>query len=272
MRPDIPAEALTASSTQTFDEDRPLVSSFYGTGYIHARIASAQTSVQMTFDLGTGNSRTVDHFIIGGVKSLVDGGTNTAILAGSNNGSTWVNQLGTSTAFLTRTLNGPYKDDLIFTSSYNDDIAGTLAAYRYFRVTISKTSGTAQFAFRKLYFGTSFDMEKEPDNYNLEVITERDSDTWVYPRGHPIMSKAFYPKHRVTVEWDGISDAKASDFMDKIINDPYRSTVYLYTSQYLDPLYDNKLMHCRVVAPSCSITKDNVAPNWNSITAVFEEV
>lgn len=272
MRPDVPAEALTVSSTETFEEDRPLAASFYGTGYIHARIAEAKTSVQMTFDLGTGYSRTVDHFIIGGVRSLVSGGTNTAILAGSNNGSTWVNQLGTSTAFLTRTLNGPYKDDLIFTSSYNDDIAGTLAAYRYFRVTISKTSGTAQFAFRKLYFGTSFDMGKEPDNYNLEVITERDSDTWVYPRGHPIMSKAFYPKHRVTVEWDGVSDAKANDFMDKILNDPYRSTVYLYTSQFLDPLYDNRLMHCRVVAQSCSITKDNVAPNWNSIKAVFEEV
>jgi hypothetical protein len=272
LTPDIPYNSLITTSSQAFGSDYPMASSFYGRGYTHARLNAAAGSVQMTFDLGTGNSRTVDHLIIGGVKSLVATSTNTIILAGSNNGSTWVNQIGTASSFLSKTLNGPYSDDIIFTPTYNDDIAGTLAAYRYFRVTISKTSGTAQFAFRKLYFGTAFDMGKEPDNYDLEVLTEQDADTWNYPRGHTIMSKAFYPKHRVTVEWDGISDSKVNEFMSSILGDPYRSTVYLYAANYQDPLYDNKLMHCRVVADSCSVTKDNEVTNWNNVVAVFEEV
>lgn len=272
IKPDVPDAALVISSSVAFDEDYPVSASFYGRGYTHARIASAAGALDITFDLGTGNSRTIDHLVIGGIKSLVDVSTTGLVVSGSNNGTTWTSQLGTSSNFLTRTINGPYQDDVIFTSTYNDQIAGTISAYRYFKISISKASGTAQFAFRKLYFGESFDMGKEPDSYNLEVLNEGDADTWRYPRGHTILSKAYYPKHRVTVEWDGVSDSKANDFLNKVVNDPYRSTVYLYASSYQDPLYDNKLMHCRVISGECSVSKDNDALNWNNIKAVFEEV
>lgn len=272
LAPDVPEAALVVTTTVAFAEDYPLAASFYGVGYNHARLNAASGNLEVTFDLGTGNSRTIDHLVIGGVKSLVASSVNTIKVAGSNNGSTWIDQLGTSSSFLTRTRNGPYSDDVVFTATYNDDIAGTLAAYRYFKLTIAKASGTAQFAFRKLYFGQAIDMGKEPDSYDLEVLTEGDADTWKYPRGHTIMSKAYYPKHRITVEWDGVSDAKANEFFDKVIKDPYRSTVYLYTSDYDDPLYDNKLMHCRVVADSCDVSKDNERVNWNTVKAVFEEV
>ena len=272
LAPDVPEAALVVTTTVAFAEDYPIAASFYGVGYNHARLNTAAGSVEVTFDLGTGNSRTIDHLVIGGVASLVDSSVSTVKVAGSNNGSTWVDQLGTSSNFLSKTLNGPYFDDLIFAPGYNDDIAGTLTAYRYFKLTIAKASGTAQFAFRKLYFGQAIDMGKEPDYYNMEVLTEADADTWRYPRGHTIMSKAFYPKHRVTVEWDGVSDAKANEFFDKIIKDSYRSTVYLYTSDYDDPLYDNKLMHCRAVSDSCDVNKSNEKVNWNTVRAVFEEV
>lgn len=272
LKPDVPDAALVVSSSTSFEEDYPIAATFYGRSYTHARISSAVGSLDITFDLGTGNSRAADHFVIGGIKSLISASTNGVVLSGSNNGTTWTQQLGTTSNFLTRTINGPYQDDVIFTATYNDEIAGTISAYRYFKVTISKTSGTAQFAFRKLYFGEAFDMGKEPDNYNLEVLNENDADTWRYPRGHTILSKAYYPKHKVTVEWDGVSDAKANDFLDKLVNDPYRSTVYLYASNYQDPLYDNKLMHCRIVSSECSVSKDNEVTNWNTVIAVFEEV
>ena len=272
LKPDVPDEALVITSSTPFQEDYPVAATFYGRGYTHGRIASAVGSLDIIFDLGTGNEREVDHLVIGGIKSLVAASTTGAVLSGSNDGTTWVSQLGTSANFLTRTANGPDRDDVIFTPTYNDEIAGTIAPYRYFKLTISKGSGTAQFAFRKLYFGESFDMGKEPDNYNIEVLNEGDADTWKYPRGHTILSKAYYPKHRLTVEWDGVSDAKANEFLERVINDPYRSTVYLYTSNYQDPLYDNKLMHCRVISNECSVSKDNEVQNWNNITAVFEEV
>lgn len=273
MYPDVTTSALVVESpTVDFLEDFPLLSSFYGLGYTYSKIETAQSSIDITFDLGTGKSRTVDHLIIGGTKSLVAASTNGVILSGSNNGTTWVNQLGTSSNFLTRTFDGPYSDSVIFTPNYNDEIAGTLAAYRYFKVTISKASGTAQFAFTKLYFGQAFDMGKEPDNYNLEVLTEDDADTWKYPRGHTIMSKAFYPKHQITVEWDGVTDAKANSFVNLLLSEPYKNTLYLYTETHKDPLYNNTLMQVRIVPESCSIEKRGDAEDWNDITAVFEEV
>ena len=290
FHPDIPSSALNVTGVQSpsnaalyFDDDYALVSSFYGETYNHAKLDSTRltagtTGFEVTFDLGTGNSRIVDHLVIGGAKSLLAASVSEAYVEGSNDNTTWTSIIGTVDAFIgmsnfqTRTRSGPSSDDIVFTASFNDQILGTPTAYRYFKFVVKGATANTALAFRKLYFGTAFDIGKEPDNYNMKVSTEDDADTWKYPRGHIIMSKAFYPRHTFTVEWDGVSDAKANEFATKILGDPYRSTVYLYTESFQDPLYDNRLIHCRVVAGSCSITKDNETQGWNDIVAVFEEV
>lgn len=284
FHPDIPSSALSISIIANpsslalyFDDDYPLTSSFYGETYNHSkldasRIPSGTTGFTATFDLGTGNTRSIDHLVIGGVKSLLSANVSGVYVQGSNNNSTWTSIIGTTNNFQNRARSGPYGDDIAFTPTFNDQIAGGSTAYRYFKFIVSGATADTALAFRKLYFGTAFDMGKEPDSYNMEVSTEDDSDTWKYPRGHVIMSKAFYPRHIFTVEWDGVSDAKANEFMSKILGDPYRNTVYLYAENFQDPLYDNKLIHCRVVASSCTISKSNETQNWNDITAVFEEV
>ena len=282
--PDVPATALNitatalpSASTLYFDDDYSLVTSFYGETYNHSRLDSTRlpagnTGMSIVFDLGTGLSRTIDHLVIGGVKSLLSAGVTGVYVQGSNDSSTWTSLIGTTANFQTRTKSGPYADDIAFTPSFNDQIAGASAAYRYFKFIVSGATANAILALRKLYFGAAFDMGKEPSTYNMEVQTEQDSDTWKYPRGHIIMSKAFYPKHRFTVEYDGVTDAKVNEFVSKILGDPYRNTVYLYTESFQDPLYDNRLIHCRVVADSCTITKDNETQGWNDIVAVFEEI
>ena len=270
--PDVPQESLLVTPSQTFLENLSLRNSFAGRGYLYSKVSTASTSLEIEFDLGTGNSRTVDHFIIGGCKSLIADGVTEVKLQGSSDAVTWVDQLGTSSSFLSKTFNGQEEDDIIFTASYNDDLSGTLAAYRYFKVRMSVPSGTADFAFRKLYFGASFNMGKEPSTYDMQVETARDSDTWIYPRGHVVMSKAFYPKHVITLEYDGITDTVAQSIVNTLLNNPFTNTVYLYTQTYTDPLYDNVLMHCRLVADSCSITKLNDVDDWNDIVLVFEEL
>lgn len=284
FHPDVPSSALNITTLATpsnttlyFNEDFPLVSSFYGETYNHAKFDATTlpvgtTGFTATFDLGTGNTRNVDHLVIGGVKSLLAAGVTGVYLQVSTNGSFWFNLIGTTGNFQTRTRNGIYGDDVVFTTTYNDEIAGAAGSYRYFRFVVSGATANTALAFRKLYFGTAFDMGAEPSTYNMEVSTEQDADTWKYPRGHIIMSKAFYPRHTFTVEWDGVSDAKANEFATKILADPYRNTVYLYAESFQDPLYDNRLVHCRVVANSCSITKDNETQGWNDIVAVFEEI
>ncbi len=267
--PDVPPSSLVVSTSSAYDVDYPIECSFYGRRHNYAQLAATASTVVITYDLGAGNSRTVNHFIVGGGQVLLSSSVNGVVLAGSNNGSAWTNQLGTSANYATRTFNGPDGDDLIFTPGYNDEIAGVLAAYRYFRVTITKSLADLLFPVSKLYFGSAFDMGCEPSTYDMTVDTEEDADTWVFHRGQPLVTKAFHPKHRFTVEWDGVSDAMADAFETTILENPYRNYVYLYAGNYADPLYDNKLVLCEVVADECSIEKQY--DDWNVVKAVFKE-
>jgi hypothetical protein len=271
--PDAPAISLVVASSLAFHEDYPLVSSFSGRTYLHSRSKQSASTLTLSFDLGSGISRQADHLILGGVSSLLAAGVDSVKLQASSDNSVWIDQLGTTSSLASKIKDGPYSDDIIFTSAKNNDLVGALAPYRYFRVVFAKVASPSAilYAFRKLYFGAAFDIGEEPSAYNLELIADQDQDTWQYPRGHVIMSKAFRPKHRVTVEWDGVSDAKANEFAQKLLGDSYRNTVYLYTQTYKDPLYDNVLLHCRVVPESTQIVKANDVENWNNITAVFEE-
>lgn len=271
LAPDIPIKALVVTPSATFDVDYPTISSFYGMSASYSQLAANGSSYSITFDLGTGNSRTIDHLVLGGVdgiKSIVS----SVKVEGSNNGSTWTDQLGRSSTFTSCTFEGPYGDDVIFTKTKNDNLGATLAAYRYFRFTLTASSATTKLPLSKLFFGAEFDMGFEPTNYNMEVLNEQDADTWEYSRGHYLMTKAFYPKHRITAEWFGVSDAKANEFASTILDNPYNNSVYLYTDTFKDPLYDIGLMYCRVVSDQCTITKANDIDNWNDITVVFEEI
>jgi hypothetical protein len=271
--PSITTSAVTVSSSLKFDVDYPLRSSFSGRSYVHARTSETASSLTVTFRLSNGLPIKADHLIIGGVSSLLAAGVDSIKLQGSNDGVTWVDQIGTTNSLASKIKDGPYNDDIIFTATKNDDLSGVLASYLRFRVVMAKVASPSAvaYAFRKLYMGEAFDMGEEPATYDLELVADDDQDTWQYPRGHFIMSKAFRPKHRITVEWDGVTDAKANEFAEKFLGDPYRNTVYLYTQTHKDPLYDNVLMHCRVVPDNTQIVKANDVENWNNITAVFEE-
>lgn len=267
--PDVTVSALTVTSTRTYEEDYSVVNMHTGPRHNYAQVVAAAANVEITYDLGTGNSRLVDHFILGGCAVLVADGIGTVRLSGSNDNVSYANVLGGNSNFTSRTFNGPDGDDLIYTATYNDTLAASNASYRYFRVRLEDASGVSKFPLSKLYFGAAFDMGQEPATYDMEVSTEQDSDTWRAERGHTLMTKAFHPKHRFTVEWDGVSDAKATEFQDKILRNPYRDYMWLYAGTFQDPLYDNRLVYCKVVDSECEVVKEE--DNYNNIKAVFEE-
>lgn len=275
LYPDVPKDALVVTTSSAFDEDYPVDNTFYGERLAYGQLAAANTSVTITYDLGTGFTRTVDHFCLGGAAVLKANGVTQATLQGSSNGSTWVNQLGTASGFQTRTFDGPDDDDLIFTAAYNDQYAATLSAYRYWRVTLA--GGAAhKFPVSKIAFGAALDIAgsgREPDEYEVQVLTEEDSDTAEYTRGHVAMSKAFYPRHEIRVEWDLVPDVTANLVRAKLLQNPYRHTVFLYTATELDPLHGQRLMHCRVMDSKCSIRKTGgQSTSLNTVKLVFQEM
>ncbi len=171
--------------------------------------------------------------------------------------------------FATRTFTGLYSRDLIFTAGYNDTFAATLISYRYWKFTIS--GGTHKFPFSKLYFGPFLDMLKEPAYYDIEPFTDSE-DTWRAPRGQVLMTRTAYPRHRITIEYDGLTDAKVNELFLKVLRNPYKSTVWLYAATYSDPLYGNKLMYCRPVLDECTSEQKKKSGDWNDVKLLFEEI
>lgn len=274
LYPEIPKAALKITPNRTFYSETNnewLENAISGAFYSYAQIIEIANSLSIVFDLGTGNTANPDYFLIGGTQPLEVLGCTQARLDASNDGVTWSAQLGTNSTFSSKTRYGPYETDLIFTPTLNNDLTRVAGNYRYFRTNFA-TATSGRIGFSRLFFGNGFDMGCEPSTYNMEVSNERDADTWRYPRGHVLMSKAYYPRHIITLEWDGVSDAKANEFASKILANPYSSSFYLYTATHKDPLYGNTLLNCRIVADATSITKRNDVTNWNDIVAVFEEI
>jgi len=270
LYPDVPEKALVVTSSVAFSDNYSLRNAFNGYYRSYARTAEPTSSLSLVFDLGSGNSRKLDYFLIGGISNLKSLDPYTVQIQGSNDGASWTSQLGCS-SFSGIEFDGPDSDDLIFTPSYNDQIGAVLGTYRYFRVVIG-VDIAAQISFKRLYFGQAFDMGKEPTSYDVKLTTERETDTWVYPRGHTIMSKAFYPKHTFSLTFDGVSDSKATQVTDVLLENPYKSTVYLYTQTYADPLYNNGLVLCRVPPANLRISKRNNVQDWNDVAIAFEEI
>lgn len=267
--PDIPATALVVSPTQTWDSTYSLqeCNLWYGERHDWARLASATTGISITFDLGVSTTKAVDHFILGGVQLLRSNGVTEARLQGSADASSWANQLGTSSNFQTRTLSGPNGHDVVFTQAFNDTIAASLTSYRYWRFFLS--GGSHKFPLSKAYFGTFFNMGKEPDYFEVTIVDD-DVDPWRYPRGHVMMTKSTHPRHQILVEWDGVTDAKATEFNTKILSNPTKRHVFLYTATYHDVLFGNRSLHAKVLSEECSISK--VKQDWNNVSAVFTEM
>ncbi len=273
--PDVPAQSMYYSSTRGFNEDYPVENTFYGQRPNFAQLDTAFTGVTIYYDLGTGNSRTVDHFILGNVYGAWVNGMTSALLKGSSDNSTFNNQLGTTASFQTRTFSGPNSRDVIFTPTFNDDTAGSITAYRYFSVTFGganagvPTFSNQTFPVSKIYFGAFFDMGKEPDYFTVEAVSD-DVDTWRYPRGNIMMTSSSNARHRIVVEWDCVTDAKVQEFQSKILYNPVKNLVFLYTKTYTDPLFGKTLIHAKVLPESVSIIQTD--QDVHTVSVTFEEV
>jgi hypothetical protein len=269
--PDIPARAISVTTNRTYATDNSHENLLYGHRHNIAQLSSNQSNISIVYDLGSATTAAVDHLILGNAKALHALGVTDAYIQGSTNGSTWVDQMGT-VSFQNRTFSGHYLKDIAFTAAFNDDRAGTLIAYRYWQLYLSGGSAH-KFPLSKAYFGTFFDMGVEPST-PLYEYKEREYDAWRHGRGHVMMTKGTNSSFMFTMDWQGVTDAKAEEFCEKILENPLHHHVFLYGVTHVDPLADLKLVHCKVLADRCTIRarKKLISGGWNDITCVFEEM
>lgn len=213
--PDIPLQATAFTTSATEDASFPATNLITGRRGSYFQFNAVQTSYWIKADLGASVTASMQYFFLARAKLWKLAGVTQCILQSSPNDSAWTNRIGTSAAFSTRTYTGPRSEDLLFTSTFNDDAANySASAFRYWRITGVNTS--SKLPLSKWYCGNWFDFGREP------LYPAEQSRT-----GEKNQREAAYV---FDVTWVGITDTLATSFREKIERYKDISPVVLYDS------------------------------------------
>lgn len=217
---DIPFNALSITSDQTYSTSYPLENLVNGSRGKRAELASAYTGTHtVTIDLGSGVTQTANYFALLDVKILKASGVTSVVLKGSN---------GAPATIATVTLSS-----ITLTGGQGRDYITTFAettAYRYWIIEFVGTSTTRPLS--KIYLGKLFDLGRDPQ-FSREVSSERSE-------------KEIYEGAKLSLSYNGITTTKRQDFEDKIGDYSDTNDVLLYANSYTAVMLGTSLMSCAI--------------------------
>jgi hypothetical protein len=207
------------------------------------RCGSENTGISITFDAGS--DVVADHFIVCRYDLTYYGADTPAVrVRYSDDNVTYANWIA-STAVAADDLAGPNGEEYIATPTAS-------AAHRYWRVLFSQAAAYQQ-EVSKIFLGTALDLGRDPVSMKMEVLRDQ------------AMHKA---RHTLTLDWKGISHAKALEFRDQVAERADWHPICLFTKTYHDVMFDWKVLHCRVLEAS---TPQKLL-SLNEIQLVVEEL
>lgn len=214
--PDIPFRAASMSASDTVDASYPVKNLATGGRGSMFRLSSAVTAPWVKASLPAATTASIQYFFMARANLIKAAGATRVRIQRSSDDTNWFDVIGTLSNYQTRTFTGPRSEDLLFTSSFNDEIGSyTATAYQYWRLTFN---GTAQkYMFSKWYCGSWFDFGREPE---LPLTKYR-----VYGSNSERESKRIFK-----IRWRGIDDATRNLFFDKIARYADFNPVVLYDS------------------------------------------
>lgn len=220
--PDIPFNALSITSSQTYSTEFPLTNLVNGSRGKRAELETAFAGTHtITYDLGAGVTRTANYFALLDVKILKASGVSTVYLIADDG----VTPVTVATVTLSSiTLTGGQEKDYITTFNETDP-------YRYWIVQFASTGETKR-PISKLYFGTLFDIGRDPQ-FSREVSSERSE-------------KEIYEGAKLSLSYNGITTTKRQDFEDKIGDYSDTNDVLLYANSYTAVMLGTSLMSCAI--------------------------
>ena len=220
--PDIPFNALSITSSQTYSTEFPVTNLVNGSRGKRAELATAYTGTHtITYDLGSGVTDTVNYFALLDVKILRDSGVTVVRLRGSDG----VTPATVATVTLSSiTLDGGQDRDYLTT--FNET-----SAYRYWLVEMD-SSGDTKRPVSKLYFGTLFDIGRDPQ-FSRSVSSDKGD-------------KSIYEKDKMSLSYNGVSTTKRQDFESKIGDYSDANDVILYANSYTAVLAGKSLISCAI--------------------------
>lgn len=261
--PAIPWAATARASNRAWSQDWPLNNIISGERYLYGQTENA-LNFNVEFDLGVGKTAAVDHFIAARTDRLKSNSVNQITI---DSGSAGIGGAYTTQATLNiaaATLTGTRQHDYIY-SSLN------LSAARSWRLSVSSTLiSAASFPVCKFYFGSAFDMGRNPD-YKFQRLPAKQAN-FVSDSGNNYLARTADAIYKFNFTWTGVSDAKATEFMNTIKtgSDVYNHRFFLFTKGAHEILDNQGVVHVKL--NSAVVTKEKKAANWNIIEAEFQEV
>lgn len=264
--PDIPARAVSVSTSDSYLSDLPIYSAISGERYTRARITgTAATSNTIDFLLDSGVTASSDHIIIAHADQLIDHPTYADITevyvqSDTSSGFGSATTVHSNTSFNSSTLYGPDSSDYIATWS-------AATARRYWRVKFTNPSDS-KLDLSKIYLGTFFDMGIDPTSYSIDpmdkppYLSRNDS-------GSLVTAGRKRPRYKVSVGWEGVTDTIAQSFSESILKIQHKHQgVFLYAPTVTQLLDGFTLLHCKLTNRRISSS----VPDWNYISCEFEEM
>lgn len=258
--PDIPYRSIQTASNVTWDTFYDYRNSISTERYQIAK-KSAVTGFNIEYDLGSGETSSVDYFILARADLLQAVGVTSLIIASAADGigGSYSNQ-HTVSSFNTATLYGPGSRDLLVTGL-------SLSAARTWKWTVSGASSSTH-AFSKAYFGNAFDMGMQP---SFDFVREAEfTSEYVTGAGSTRISRHSEPRYIFNFTWTGVSDDKVTEFVSKIASRAHLNRYFLFTTSVHQVLNSERVVHVKLT----EWETDNSAaiPDFNTVTATFEEV
>lgn len=265
----IPYEAqvlsiLNSANAEIFGDDfkrpRDLTG---GPRYQHFTPATASTIVRFLVDLGadyTTKNAAADHIILARGDILQGQGVTDVTLSRSSDAASYTD-VHDNTSFASATLSGPDSQDYIATFSETSQ-------YRYWRLQIEAGSSITP-RFSKWHTGVLIDFGSDPSSFSAELVTPADAE-WKSSAGVRFSCRTEDPYYRISIEWDGLTDAELQEFIDDVYSKREECPVFLYAPDQTQILDGHTLMHVRCVEAEWS-KKDGI-DDYNHLRCDFEEV
>lgn len=276
LYPDIPAKARSYKTYTDDTAEDPNESELYAHNYMHRNTLRGERyqfwrSVYTTaehnavYDLGTESGTDVTKTADFMVLSRVDCLPFTTISVNLQNSSDDVTYSTVATIPNDGTLAkvGPWANDYVKTFA-------TTTSRRYWRVNYVDLGANAyQLQAGKIYFGTAFDMGRDPEYPESTITRITSGDTnFTTSGGVKYQGRVQHPTYEIRLTWKGVTDATLSSFLTEIVQNRYHTPVFLYTQSFHDPLDGKQLIHCKL--ESCETMQEYA--DWNNIRCVFREI
>lgn len=273
-RPQIWTEAVAADGQdlENIDERNSYESVVSGPRHTFAQRNGTSTNVVFQWNMASSASREIEFCIVAHARTLLYQTMGAFYLQGSTNNSTWTTIIGQTDTQNNWTLMGPRGNDVVMCSelgNYNQGSLPDTTSYRYYRV-LMYSSAASYFKTHKLYFGSWFDMGRDPASIEM-------SRTAATPAEHPYDSGGvdlYEPRlglYEYSLSWEGVSDAKAEEFMQDVVGNHHRHKgLFLVTLSNRDVLDRKDVVHVELLEASSERPYDR--PDTNTITATFREM